>query len=194
MKYVKVLGLLAAAVAALMAFAGTASATQITSPTGTLYTGTVHAVSEGHVVLHNPIAKIECESTVDIGSLTHGVGVTAKGTISSLSFTGCTNSWHVTVVTGGELEIHPDTPGGGQYDGTLTSSGATVESTRFGVNCRYSTSNTEIGTLTGGAHATLSISAAIPFHNGSPLCGSGATSWTGSYTIDSPTSLYVDHN
>ena len=63
MKYVKMLGLLAVAAAALMAFAGTASATTVTSG-GVTYTGEIAASAEGHAVLDNPIAKIECASTV----------------------------------------------------------------------------------------------------------------------------------
>src|SRR6188472_2576566 len=132
MKYVKILGLLAVAAAALMAFAGTASATTLTSPTGTVYTGSIHAASEGHAILQNPIAKIECASTVEGTVEQHGSGSTVKGNISNLSFTGCTNSWHVTVVTAGSLELHWKAAG----EGTVTSSGATVEATRFGVACR----------------------------------------------------------
>jgi hypothetical protein len=192
MKYAKILGLLAISAAALMAFAGVASATVVTAPAGSTYTGEIKAENEGgHVVLDNPIAKIECTSNV-AGTITqHGAGVTVKGNITSLSFTNCTNSWHVTVISAGTLEAHA--LGGG--NATLTSSGATVEATRFGIACRYSTTNTDIGTLTGAAtstsHATLDISAAIPFHGGSGLCGGGATTWTGSYKVTTPTGASV---
>ena len=189
MKYVKILGLLAVAAAALMAFAGTASATKVTSPTGTVATPTLKSEAEGHAVLHNPIAKIECGSSVEGKVESHGGnGVPAAGKISSLSFTNCTNDWHVTVVSPGSLSVNW-TSG---YNGDVFSSGATVEATRFGVSCRYATSNTTIGTATGGSPATLDISASIPFHSGSFLCGSGATVWTGAYKVTSPTSLYLD--
>ena len=190
MKYVKILGLLAVAAAAMMAFAGTASATTVTSSAGT--TPTIESGAEGHAVLDNPIAKIECASSVSGKVESHGSGVTAKGNIASLTFGSpvgtCTNDWHVTVVSAGSLEIHSL----GNGNGTLTSSGATVEATRFGVNCRYATNNTHIGTVTAGEHATLHIQASIPFHSGSFLCGSGATSWTGSYKVASPTNLSID--
>lgn len=197
MKYIKIMGLLAVAAAALMAFAGSASATTLTAPSGTVFTGTLEASAEGHVVLDNPIAKIECASTVKGAVTQHGTGVTVKGTIAKedLTFTGCTNSWHVTVVSPGTLEIHNIS---GTHDGTLTSSGATVESTRFGITCRYATNATHIGRLTGAPainepeHATLDISAGIPFHGGSGLCGEGNTTWTGSYTVTTPTNLSVD--
>jgi len=190
MKYVKILSLLAVAAAALMAFAASASATTVTSSTGT--TPTIESSAEGHAVLDNPIAKIECVSTVKGKVETHGTGVTAGGAIETLTFGSpvgtCTNSWHVTVVSAGSLEIHA-TSGG---NGTLTSSGATVEATRFGVTCRYATSSTDIGTVTAGEHATLHITASIPFHSGSFLCGEGATTWTGAYKVSSPTNLSVD--
>jgi hypothetical protein len=190
MKYIKILSLLAIAAAALMALAGSALATTITAG-GSTYstTGEISATAEGHVVLDNPIAKIECASGVETKkALTHGSGITASAGINILEFFNCTNSWHVTVISAGSLEIHSI----GSGDGTLTSSGATVESTRFGITCRYSTNGTDIGTLTDGTHATLDISAAIPFHSGSGLCGSGATTWTGSYNVTTPTNLSID--
>lgn len=188
MKYAKILGLLAVAAAALMAFAGTASATTVTAD-GSPYTGNIVAAnSGGHVVLDNPIATINCSSKVEGDEISHGSGITASGAIDFLNFTGCTNSWHVTVVTAGTLEIHSI----GNGDGTLTSSGATVEATRFGITCRYSTSSTHIGTVADGEHAVLTISASIPFHSGSGLCGEKPTSWTGKYAVSSPTNLSID--
>jgi len=193
MKYVKILGLLAVAAAALMAFAGAASADTATSPTGTTYTGEIAAEAEGHAVLDNPIAKIECASKVS-GTITgHGAGKPVSGPISSLTFTNCTNEWHVTVVANGTLSV--DNTGAGI---NVSSSGATVEATRFGVVCRYKTENTKVGTLTNSATdtalATMHISAAIPFHSGSFLCGEGATTWTGSYKVTKPVPLTIDNN
>jgi hypothetical protein len=194
MKYVKILGLLAVAAAALMAFAASASATTVTTETvgGAIdTTPTIHAVSEGHAVLENSFANIECASTVEGTVSSHGSGVTTVGGISTLTFTGCTNGWTVTVNAPGSLEIHW-TSGS---NGTLTSSGATVTAvlhTFFGdVTCRYSTNNTHIGTVTGGSpSATLHIEGSIPFHSGGGLCGEGASRWTGSYTTTRP--LVVD--
>ena len=188
MKHVKMLGLLAVAIAALMAFAGTASADSVTSPTGTTYTSTLKATAEGHVVLDNPIAKIECPSALEGKVESHGEGKAVSGFISSLSFSNCTDSWHVTVVSAGSLSVNATTG----YNGDVFSSGATVETTRFGIYCRYATNNTTMGTLTGGSTATIDLSTSIPFHSGSVFCGSGATTWTGSYIINTPDSLYVD--
>jgi hypothetical protein len=181
--------LLAVAVSSLwMAFAGTASATTFTSPLGTIYTGEIKGESEGHLVLDNPIAKIECAVALQGKVESHGEGVTAKGSVTALSFTGCTNSWHVTVINKGTFEAH----GIGSGNATLTSSGTTVEATRLGVICRYATSNTKLGTLTGGTPATLHLEASIPFHSGSFLCGAGSIAWTGSYKATSPATLTVD--
>jgi hypothetical protein len=191
MKYVKMLGLLAVAAAALMAFAGTASATTVTGPNGET-TPTIHAVHEGsHVILNNPIAKIECNSTVEGTVASHGAGLTVFGPIGTLNFTNCTNSWHVTVVTSGSLELHYSSPG----VGTLTSSGATVTTTRFGIVCNYATGNTHIGAITDssitGGGATLHINAQIPIHSGSSaFCGSGASGWSGSYVTTQK--LFID--
>jgi hypothetical protein len=176
-----------AAASILWMAAATASATNIEAPEGTIYTGPVAAEAEGHVVLDNPIAKIECASTVEGEIESHGEGVPAKGNLSTLTFTGCTDSWHVTVVTAGSLSIE-HTSGS---DGDLFSTGATVEATRFGITCRYATNNTTVGTVTGGAPATLDISASIPFHSGSVFCGSGGTAWTGSYEVTNLAELQV---
>jgi hypothetical protein len=192
MKFVKMLGLLAVAASALMAFAGTASADILTSPTGTLYTGKIHAHSEGHAILHNPIAKIECTSTVGGEVTSHGPGQKVTGHISTLNFTNCTDNWHVTVVAAGHLSVEW-IAGGSGYDGDVYSNGATVEATRFGISCRYATNTTTVGRLTAGSTPTMDIDADIPFHSGSVFCGSGATEWTGNYTVSTPASLYVDN-
>jgi hypothetical protein len=193
MKYVKILGLLAVAAAALMAFAGTASADQVSTTTGgAAATPTIHAVSEGgHVSLANSNANIECASTVEGTVTSHGAGKPVVGSIEAknLTFTGCTNGWTVTTNAGGTLSV---TSTGG-HNGTVTSNGATVTAvlhTIFGdITCRYSTSNTHIGTVTGGNPATLKITGSIPFHSGGGLCGSGSSQWTGNYVTTS--ALYV---
>jgi hypothetical protein len=199
MKFVKIFALLAVSAAAMMAFAATASATTVTSPTGTkLANGsTIKATSEGHVTLHNGIANISCNSTVE-GTITANgtTGAPASGPISSLIFgtkatEGCTNDWVVHVTTPGTLSI---THIAGTENGTLVSTGATVVTTRFGIECKYQTNNTTIGTVTGGSpHATLDITAAIPRHGGSFLCGGATANWTGAYTVTSPTNLFISH-
>jgi hypothetical protein len=204
MNYIRIVGFLAVYAVVLMAFAGSASATSITSPTDTYYTGTIHAESEGHLIQHTDVAgTIECPSTFEAKAETHGPMKTAGGKLTSLSFGPCTNSWHVTVGTPGELEIHWKA----EHEGTVTWTGATWTTTRFGVTCNYLTNYTDLGTLTDShtagdtppanetkeGTATLHIEADIPIHSGSSgLCGTGTVSWTGSYIFDTPDRLYID--
>lgn len=199
MKYVKMLGLLALAAAALMAFVATASATTATSPKGTTYTSTVIGGTEGHAILHDTNGlgiTIECNSTVETKVEKHGTGVTVSGNIIGLGWSNCTNNWSVTTLKPGSLEIH-NIPG--TENGTVTSSGAevTTEQSSTKLHCIYSTSATDIGTLTSttvtGGNATLDISATIPRTGGRSgiLCGASGT-WTGSYKIATPGTLYID--
>ena len=176
----KIIGLLALAVTALVALPAVAQATTVTSPTGTTTTANKHGVSEGsHIKLANPIANIECTSTLEGPIESHGAGVTAVGAITTLSFTGCTNSWHVTAVTKGTLIAHY-TSG---YNASITSTGVKIDTTRLGVTCVYETNETPMGTATGGNPATLDIAASIPLGSeSSGLCGSGNSKMEGSYT------------
>lgn len=176
----KILGLLALAVTAFVALPAVAQATTITSPTGTAVTSNKEASSEaGHITLTNPIANILCASTIAGPIESHGSGVTAAGKVSALTFTGCTNSWHATTIVGGTLTSH-HTSG---YDATVTSTGAKVTNTRFGVTCVYETNNTSMGTATGGNPSTLHISASIPIvtSESSGLCGTKNSEMKGSY-------------
>jgi hypothetical protein len=198
MKYLKMLGLLATAAAALTAFASTASATTATSPKGTVYTGTYKAEAEGKTSLHTPFAVITCgKSTVEGKVEQHGTGVTTTGKISLLTFTECNSS--ITVLKTGSLEAHTTAVKGTDADGTLTSSGAEVTVTILGVSCLYTTgAGTDIGTgsltstTTTGGNATLDVaSSAIPRTGHSAFCGSSGT-WTGSYKVVTPSTLYID--
>jgi hypothetical protein len=175
------------AVALLVVGVGSAAATTVTSPTGTAYTGTIKAVTEGHGVLDNPIAKIECPVTLEGPIESHGVGTTAVGKATGVKIGPCTDDWHVTTVATGQLIAHW-TSG---YNGTLESTGTTAETTRFGISCRYATSNTKIGTITGGNPAVLHLETMVPFHSGSIFCGSGATRLTGGGT-STPSAIYLD--
>jgi hypothetical protein len=186
MRHLKILGSAAAVVTALMALSGGAAATTVTSEEAT-YTKTIKVTSVGHGILDNPIAKVECKVQVEGQIESHGSGVPVKGIATELEIGPCTNSWHVTTVAVGEVLAH-HTSGS---DGTLVSDGATVETTRFGVTCRYVTSNTQLGIATGGKEASVHINADIPFHSGSFLCGTGVTKLTGAGTT-TPKELLLD--
>jgi hypothetical protein len=199
MKYVKILGLLAVAATALMAFAASAGATTITTG-GTVAASTIESTNESNLTLSGGGLTVTCEHSEVKGSIaSQGTGKTATGNISTLTFTKCNQ--HVTVVSNGSLEAHW-TSGS---NGTLTSSGATVTvefTTIFGaVHCLFNTNNTNIGTLTGAANhstgkATLDISATIPTEaggRGGGLCPSTST-WSGSYVVNVPAGATVDQN
>jgi hypothetical protein len=202
MKYLKILGLAAIAAAALMAFAGSASATELTSPAGTMVTTgtTISSSSEGEAVLDSLVGEIKCASTVEgTTSNTGGTGESVEGSISTLDFTGCTDGADVTVVSGRTGTLKITSAGGGT--GTLESTGAEVTVEVFGAHCIFKTSSTVLGTVTSSTEpkageftdATLDISARIPRSGGrsGALCGSTAP-WTGSYKVTSPTPLFID--
>jgi hypothetical protein len=185
MKHIKILGLLAVAATALMAFAGVASASTVTSPAGTAYTGTI-AATAGTTELVGSFTTVKCTaSSVEGNVKTHGAGVTAEGPINKLTFSGC--NFEVTVKKTGTLIAHA-TSGG---NATLTSKNAEVIVHTSVGECVFTTNETHIGTLTGGTPAKLSIaSAAIPRTGGSFLCGSSAK-WSGTYTVNTPKTLFV---
>lgn len=203
MKYVKMLGMLAIAAAALMAFVGTASASTITSPTGTAATNLT--ATAGATSLDGAFVTVTCQKSHVAGSVTsQGESQTVKGSISELSFTEC--NFPVKVEANGTLELHAIRPGvsphttclaedGDKCDGTLTSSEAKVTIETSVGNCTFTTNGTSIGTVTGtattGGKAQLDITGKIPRTGGSFLCGSSGT-WTGSYTVDSPSTLWID--
>ncbi|HEU4739313.1 MAG TPA: hypothetical protein VFS54_09580 [Solirubrobacterales bacterium] len=191
MKYVRTLGLLVVAAAAMLSFAANASADTWTTTTskGTVETPTVHWVNEGgHVTLQNPIATISCSLTKVETVTTHEKGKPVLAHLNELTTTGCTNSWHITTVTGGTTSAEAS-------NGELKSSGARVEMTRLGVKCFYETAGggTKIGTVTGGSPATLHIEASLPIGSGSSgLCGTSNVKMEGSLVSTEP--LHTDDN
>jgi hypothetical protein len=184
MKYIKMLGLLTVAAAALMAFAGSASATSVTSSEGS--TPNIVATSTNSK-LDGAFVTVECaHSKVEGNMESHGAGVTVEGAIDFLSFTGC--NYQVTINTKGFLAAHIDVNTG---DAKITSSGASITIHTSVGTCTFTTSGTEIGALDGGTPAVMNInSAKIPRTGGNFLCGSSGT-WTGNYTVNSPSTLEV---
>jgi hypothetical protein len=183
MKYVRIIGFVAIAASALMAFMGTAAASVVTSPSGTVYTGTIKATSENYVTLHNSVGTVACNSTLEGKVEQHGAGVIPGGSMKSLTFTGCTNgSVHETII-GGTFKIHPI----GNGRGLLTLKIKFIL-TMFGVECGYEANETTVGEITPGEHATLHVNATIPRISGSFFCGSTGN-WTGSYKFTAPTNM-----
>ena len=181
MKYVKMLGLLAVAAAALMAFAGPASATILTSPAGTTYTGAIEATSTNGE-LHGSFVTVKCTHSVAKGSVASHGGAEVHGNVSSLTFTGC--NYATTVGKAGSLTI--------SGTNAVKSTGAEVSIHTSVGTCVFTTNGTPVGTLTEGTPAVLDInSSKIPRTGGNFLCGSSGE-WTGSYDLTTPNDLWVD--
>ncbi|HEX5983192.1 MAG TPA: hypothetical protein VFY69_03200, partial [Solirubrobacterales bacterium] len=175
MKYVKMLGLLAVAAAAMMAFAGIASAT-VTSG-GSAYTGEISASSTNSEL--DGTVDVKCKQSTVAGSTTSGA---TSSSISTLTFTEC-GSDTVSVVKKGSLSI--------SSSGGVTSSGAevTVQVHRsiFGfpitTHCIYATgAGTEVGQLTEGTTTIHLLGTDIPRLSTDSGCGENSQ-WTGTYTI-----------
>jgi hypothetical protein len=191
MKYMKILGLAAMALAALMAMVGTASATTLTSPKGTTYTSTIKAENSGAVSLTSAFGgfgTVTCNKSLVEGKIEqHGAGVTASGNISKLTFEECNNP--TTIVSNGALDLHFVN----SKEGTLTGTNTTILIHTAIGTCHFQTTNTgtHLGTLTlteaTGGNAVLDIKATIPSPTG---CGNGT--WEGSYKVVTPTTLYAD--
>jgi len=207
MKHVKMLGLAAAAAAALTAFVGasTASATVLcsepgtgsgtTCPAGKAYPAStpIHAVNQGIIRLTTEFLTVECEESTIQGSTNNEGGASETVTIANSTWNLLFCNCEVSVIKDGSLEVHWIS---NTSNGTLTSSGAeiTFQCTvpLIGkVHCIIVTSSTDLGTLTGGAPAEIDIpSANIPRLTTSSFCDKTAN-LDASYRVTGPSPLYV---
>lgn len=197
MKYLKTLGLAAIAATALLALGGvgTASATTLTGVGGAILPAEteIHGPSEGKVVLHTAIGKMECDSTIKMKTQNEGgAGLVVFAGVESLPWNNCVAGVAETLTTG--LAV---IKGIGGNNGELTSSGFELTIEKAGFHCVYKTNNTKVGTVTGtattGATATIDVSSVVPRSGGrsGAFCGSTGT-WTGAYKINTPDVLNVD--
>lgn len=173
--------------------------TTVTSPKGTkLGTGTeIKAESEGAVEFAGTIT-FSCQKSTMEGKISNagGEGATVSAELSKQTFTECGNHT-VEVKKPGSLEIHSLE----NSNGTLTSTGAEITVLTHGIflgtrHCIYTTSKTDLGTLTGstttGATATFDVGPVTTGQSATDAnCGSNAE-WGGSYKVTTPDSLYVD--
>jgi hypothetical protein len=189
MKYMKMLGLAAVAAMALMAFgAGTASATTLfknSAKTEHYAAGTTIQASQvgtGYLKDTSGNTIVSCSSGAITGKTSNTTGALIEGPISTLDFTSCTSEVH-TVKTG-SLTINEK--------GVVTSAGSEVRITVFGTSCYYGTgAGTSLGTLVSGAPATLKVNSVVNEQEPkSFLCPDDAR-WEATFTVTSPTSLYV---
>jgi len=210
MKHLKILGLAAVVAAALMASAGSSTATATvlckTSPAAnegeTTGTGcppestypaktTIEAklVSGTKAKLVTSFKTIECSKSSVKGETSAEEAEPLTGPEGTLSFEEC--NCEVKVLKAGTLST---TWVSGTHNGTLRSTGneSTVTcSTIFGsVHCIYVTENTDVGTLTGGNPAKLKAEAVIPRLTTNGLC-SEESEWNAEYEVTAPKPLFV---
>lgn len=199
--HMKTLGLAAVAVAALMALAGTASAT-----TGTkagevsLSVGsTVELESVGNTIIDGTV-NVKCTGSFLHAKVTNAGSATATVGLSfeSIFFNVC-HSATVAVLEKGTAEIHTDIAGVDNGNGTVTSSGLRFTILTHNilgtVHCLYETLETDLGTLDGsnttGGGATLTVDS-VPIERVSTDFGCGNTSeLTAEYTVSTPVYLYI---
>ena len=195
MKLFKMLGA-ATVVAALMMFGvGPASATVLTSPAATQYNGTMKfELEQGTVATfkNSFFSEIACsQSTIEAKVEGQGSSVTATGSLSTVDFSECNGPF--TALKTGSFEIHTDSASA-DGNGIVTSSGAEITFELAGPHCILSTSNTTLGTVTGGTPARFATnSAAIPRTGGrsGAFCGS-SMSFAATYKVGTPETLLVD--
>jgi len=190
MKCVKILFSALVALAAFSAMVGTASATTLTSPKGTTYTSTLKFQSTGALTYTSAFGgfgTVSCKSSLfEVKVEKHGAGITVSGPVSGLTFSECSNP--TTVLKAGSLEIHSVN----EKEATVTSKSTEIvwHGTLFGT-CTFTTSSTgtHYGTLTTtastGGQARLDLKASLA----SPC---GTATLEGSYSVVTPSTLYVD--
>ncbi len=187
----KALGLAAAAVTVLMAFAASSASATTLEVFGVNQTGKVNidaSLSSGTSVIwartDGSLANT-CKTSTIAGYTTDPfTGSSVTGPMSSLAFNSCTRP--IVTHIAGTLHISHIA---GTTNGTVSSSGAelTVSSLFGTLPCRTG-SGVDIGILKGvqGGHATMEINAVV--NCGMPV---PSASWKGTYTVTSETGIGV---
>jgi hypothetical protein len=203
MNYVKLVGLVAVAAAALTATFGTgaAAATEIykyTTPgsNDTLGVGTEIEVSlqpQTSALLKDTAGSTNdtCTSASGKGAIENSGGVAShpSGKWSSVAFSGCTHT--TDTIAAGVLEVK-NIPG--TTNGTIISreTRATLFSTVFGISCIANTgAGVNLGTVTGASssvnQATVDVNAVIPM---GAFCGDSTVTATG--IVTNPVGLIIE--
>lgn len=188
MKHLKMFGLLAVAVAALMALAGSAyAAPQLTSPGGSTYTGELDLSLESTVLLKATF-EVTCtdgtvKSAITTNNETHAVGANPVFAL------GKCNAETVDTLKPGILTVKDD-------EVIVIESEVTFK--KLGVSCIYggnSSTGTKAGTITDssttGTNATIDIHAILEKKPGSGFLCVNNAELVGSYWVTTPNTLYV---
>ncbi len=187
----KALGLAAAAVTALMAFAASSASATTLEAFGTTQNGSVNieaSLASGTSMTWTRTDGTPANTckvaTMKVSTVSPFTGATVTGPVASWAFNSCTRP--VVPHIAGTFHVSHNS---GTTNGTVTSSGTEVTvGSPFGtLNCKTG-SGVDFGTLTGvaGGHATIDVNAVIN-------CGFLVPSakWAGTYTITSETGIGV---
>jgi hypothetical protein len=191
MKQLKKITLAAMAVLAITALAGASSASATTLEIGGVAQNKSVAVE---MTLASGASFLETDtfgnflntctsSTIKWATGSPFSGTTVGGPVSTLSWTNCAEG-NTVVHAAGSLSVERIAA---TTNGTVRSTGAKITTASVFGTITCTTSNTDIGTLTGLAsgHAKLDFNAVVPC----TLIGSAK--WSGTYTVTSPTGLGV---
>jgi hypothetical protein len=191
MKYIKMLGLAAVAAMGLMAFAGSASATELYNGATTLKAGTVldFSLKSGSSALLTETGGgtlDTCTGGTVKGKITNAGSstTTVTGENTSITWSGCT--FPTTTVTLGKLEAHQVAA---TTNATLTADaeiGVTINTVFFG-SCVYGVkAGTDLGLVTAGNPATFTANAVAIKLSGSAFACPETSKWQASYTSTEP--------
>jgi hypothetical protein len=206
-KYLKALGLALIAALAITAFAGATSASaKVCSGSGTgeacagshgkVFSGTITATST-NAVLVSSWNTVSCKHSHLHGTITNGV--TGTGDIETLDFSECTDSFGqkcTASTTASEAnKWMANAVTGTAPNGTMTVENVAGSFTCGSTTCNYSTAKAGASgeiVVKGGAPAVVTATK-VPLTKGAgsgALCSSTA-SWSGTYTVSVPSSLYL---
>ncbi|HWC48778.1 MAG TPA: hypothetical protein VG448_07850 [Solirubrobacterales bacterium] len=185
MKFTKILGVVAVAALALMAFASTASATTLETKgvavnsaetiEATLASGASALLTDTNNVSANTCTSSTVKGTTAKDSSGDFTGPVVEGPISTLTWSNCTQG-NPTAELNGTLSVENIS---GTTNGTVRSNGAKVKVPSFFGTLTCTTSNTDIGKLNGvkEGNATFTINAVLT------CTVIGSAKWSGTYTI-----------
>jgi len=206
MKNLKKLGLLAVAAAALMAFAGTSAAHELTSPAAKkVEKGKSILAASKEQTTFSGVANVTCQQSLFEFEITEdgGKSLPVGGPVSRLVFAECGENADLKVKKTGNLQV---TTRFAEFDGDgkLWSAALeiTIEFTALGLSCAYTTEKGGIATYLGWIRgsksrppenetATVTIEAELPRTGHSFFCGS-TIEWKGAYLVETPDYLDVD--
>ena len=203
MKYLKILGPVALAVAGLMALAPSVSATNLTSPVGTNYTGVVKAESIFNIRIHNTLLEDECLSKFEWQPESHGSAVTLQGAVTSFSVFECVEKESkstISLLKRGSFEVHTfgaEKPNSGKVTWTGARMTSVTDTAIMNIACVYELEVPFTALLTGsgdllGKTAKVDMEVLWKYVEGNVLLCPKKTTWTAEYTITTPDFLNVD--